>query len=329
MRNLQMAYSMGLKGLSRPVVRIQSSQMLLVPTLCGSRVNSFVRNMGSRSYQQHVLTKNLTLVTTQGGLKVGKDHEVTLLSDLEKTRPLVVLLSWLLAKQKHILKFADFYLDQGFDVLTVSIQPWQMLLPARGTQVLGADLLRFLHINGCYQPLMLHGFSVGGYVWAETLVKINEDLKKYQPTIDRFVGQVWDSVADITEIPVGFPKAVFPNNPILQAATEKYVRYHMSAFHNIATCHYIRASQMFYTTVIRSPALFFLSKTDPVGSIESITRCRDSWDAQGIKTYMKCWDKSPHVLHYRHHPKEYAAELYAFMDRLGMLANPEKFRAKL
>lgn len=41
--------------------------------------------------------------------------------------------------------------------------------------------------------------------------------------MDRICGQVWDSAADVTEVPVGVPKALFPRNPTLQAALRKYM----------------------------------------------------------------------------------------------------------
>jgi len=48
-----------------------------------------------------------------------------------------------------------------------------------------------------------------------------------------------------------------------------------------------------------------------------------------FQTYVKCWDQSPHVGHFRKYPKEYLAELYAFLDSLGLVAYPEKIQAKL
>jgi hypothetical protein len=51
-------------------------------------------------------------------------------------KPLVVILSWLQAKQKHLSKYAKVYLDQGFDVLVTQITPWQLLWPVKGSQVL-------------------------------------------------------------------------------------------------------------------------------------------------------------------------------------------------
>lgn len=84
-------------------------------------------------------------------------------------------------------------------------------------------MLQFLHHNPVCQPLYLHGFSVGAYVWAEVMVRMNQDLQRYQPVIDRIVGQAWDSAADVTEMDVGLPLAVFPNNPIFRTALQKYI----------------------------------------------------------------------------------------------------------
>lgn len=50
-------------------------------------------------------------------------------------RPLVLILSWLLGKPKHLSKYAKLYIDQGFDVLITEITPWQLLWPAKGSQV--------------------------------------------------------------------------------------------------------------------------------------------------------------------------------------------------
>lgn len=50
-------------------------------------------------------------------------------------RPLVVMLSWLMAKKKPLLKYAEIYTEMGFDVLTIQISPWQLLWPVKGTHV--------------------------------------------------------------------------------------------------------------------------------------------------------------------------------------------------
>lgn len=57
----------------------------------------------------------------------------------------------------------------------------------------------------------------------------------------------------------------------------------MATFHEQSTQHYIRSSQLFFSTVTKCPALFFMSKTDPVGPIKSNIVIRDSWDSAGIQ----------------------------------------------
>lgn len=92
-----------------------------------------------------------------------------------------------------------------------------------GTQVVTADLLKYLELNNTDCPLFIHGFSVGGYVWGEVLVHMAREKQRYQKILDRFIGQVWDSAADITEITVGVPFAVFPNNLVMQKTLRQYM----------------------------------------------------------------------------------------------------------
>lgn len=45
------------------------------------------------------------------------------------------MLSWLMSKHQHVKKYAQLYIDQGFDVLRVSVTPWQVIWPKNGAQV--------------------------------------------------------------------------------------------------------------------------------------------------------------------------------------------------
>lgn len=157
------------------------------------------------------------------------------------------MLPWLMAKQNHIRKYAQLYIDHGFDVMTVNVTPWQVLWPKKGIQVsnkqmsyqrintvthfyqylqlVAADVVKFLENNvNKKNPLLLHGFSVGGYLWAECMVHMSREVDRYRHVLDMVQGQVWDSAVELTEIPIGVPKAVFPNNDTLQLALRKYLK---------------------------------------------------------------------------------------------------------
>lgn len=126
----------------------------------------------------------------------------------------------------------------------------------------------------------------------------------------------------------------------------------MKAFDRVATRHYVRSSQIFHSNPIKAPAQLFLSKIDPVGAVSSNQRLRESWESTGMKVrfaattikankieisfcyrsfqvYWKCFEDSNHVGHLHKYPKEYLTDLYAFLDRLGLIAYPEKIKAKL
>lgn len=273
------------------------------------------------------LTKNMQYISNDK-VKLKVDPG-TMKLDKRVDKPIVVMINWLLARQKHVMKYATLYLEQGFDVLSVSCTPWQLMWPLKGSQLVAGDMLKFMTANENDQPLVVHGFSVAGYMWGELCVHVMKNPQLYQPVLDRVVAQVWDSAADITEITIGVPAAVFPKNQIMQKTLRAYMEYHMKTFHDAATTHYIRSSQLFHTNLCRAPALFLLSKSDPVGAENSNRSVHDCWVEMGIKCTWKCWEKSPHVQHYSRHRKEYLAALYGHLDAYGLVSQPEKMRMRL
>ncbi|XP_011876291.1 PREDICTED: uncharacterized protein LOC105566696 [Vollenhovia emeryi] len=282
----------------------------------------------TRLLSSHHVSKNIEFLTQDNRImsskNVAQDINVT------NNRPLLVILTWMLSKRQHVMKFVNLYMEQGFDVAVVSLTPWQLMWPTKGSRLVATDLLTFLKQNESYQQILLHGFSVGGYMWGEALDLIESNRDKYSNVTDRIVGQVWDSIADVSQIAIGLPRAVFPKNTVLQTMLQKYVEYHMKTFHQQATQYYIRSSQIFHSaSVLRVPALLFVSKTDPVGAVHGAISLRDNWESLGMKTYIKIFEESPHVAHFYTYPKEYVGELYAFLQKLNLIQNEEKIRARL
>lgn len=86
------------------------------------------------------------------------------------------MLSWLRAKPKHLEKFCTLYTDVGFNVLVAHVERLQVLRPLHdGAQPLAGDKVKFLSNNENYERFLLHGFSVGGYLWGECLIQLQED----------------------------------------------------------------------------------------------------------------------------------------------------------
>lgn len=104
----------------------------------------------------------------------------------------------------------------------------------------------------------------------------------------------------------------------------------MKTFHEPATSHYIRSSQMFHSTLVKKPALFLLSSDDPIGSVASNAAVRQSWESLGIRCDWKCWDKSPHVGHFQKYRDDYVNKLYDFLQSLNKdKESQEKIRVRI
>lgn len=256
------------------------------------------------------LSKNLNLFSSS--------IEATATSE---KRPLAVILNWMLAKRRHVMKYGDFYRDQGFDVLSVHLTPLQLLWPTTGAQLVADEVLKFLVDTPQYDSVLVHGFSVGGYLYGEMLAKMQDDPSKYDQLASKIIGQVFDSAVDFYNIPTGLAKAI-TNNRSFQKWLQMYISYHMRLFHISSTQHYLRSSEVFHKNPIRCPSLFLFSRDDPVGSAEGNMSVINSWEKMGNKVFVKCWDSSPHVGHLHHHPTEYMEELAAYLQRIEMLKTP-------
>ncbi|XP_078047869.1 transmembrane protein 53-like lethal (2) k09913 isoform X2 [Augochlora pura] len=273
------------------------------------------------------ITKNIEFISSDKKIKTPEGRMEKFKND--DKRPLLIMLSWLMSKRRHIMKFVNLYTEQGFDVALVTLTPWQVMWPTKGTRMVAGDLLDFLVQYERNQKILLHGFSVGAYMWGEVMDLIQSDREKYSHIINMIVGQVWDSAVDVPELTSGIPRAVFPKNLVLQNMLQKYLEYHLRTFYKQSTQYYMRSSQLFHTNLVHTPALFYMSKVDPVGNITDNMRVHDQWVINGVKTYVKIFDKSPHVGHLYVYPKEYIGELYAFLGRLNLIQNEEKMRALL
>uniref|UniRef100_A0A1I8NU55 Uncharacterized protein n=1 Tax=Stomoxys calcitrans TaxID=35570 RepID=A0A1I8NU55_STOCA len=166
------------------------------------------------------ITKNITLYTN-GPFK-GEIDANTLEFREPRCKPLVLLMAWLTAKPKHKKKYAQVYINLGFDVVVVQITLWQGLWPTIGSHVIAGETINFLEHNKSYAPIVVHGFSAGAYQMGEIMVQMSKDLTRYAQIIERIYCQIWDSAADVTEIPEGLAKTIFPKNPSMQNFLRKH-----------------------------------------------------------------------------------------------------------
>ena len=228
-------------------------------------------------------------------------------------RPLVLLYSWLVAKAKHMHKFGNFYLREGCDVLHIKLSPAEFLWPVKAHGVV-KDILDFANTECPTQPLIAHGFSVGCYLYAETLVSVLED-ENYRQMAGRIRAQILDSPVDFQGVPFGVAN-VLTTQPILRKAIELSLRSYLGAFKEQVARHYEHASNTITANELETPTLLLYSHGDVVASVERNEAAMKEWRERGIVIHGKCWQDSKHVEHYLKYPTEYIDALATFLREI-------------
>lgn len=197
-------------------------------------------------------------------------------------------------------------------------------------QKVALDVLEFLSRNdGNYEKMIVHGFSAGGNLWGEILRHWQNDPLKYQAVMDRIVAQVWDSLAGISEVPIGMSKSIFPHNKFMQKSLEKFILNFLNTFDESIMRHYIKSADLFYSGLVKAPALFFVSKTDIVGTEAESRKIADKWIKAGVNVTWKCFDSSPHIGHLLKHRDEYLECLHSHLREVDLLQFGKVVNSKL
>lgn len=239
--------------------------------------------------------------------------------DSTTVRPLVLLFSWLLAKGKHLEKYREMYMNEGFDVKTIQVHVKQLLLP-RETQTMTEKILDLLAADQSDRPLMVHGFSVGGYVFGEFLLKLVQNPEKYASIPPRLQGFIFDSIVDMNGIPIGVSRAATQNRAyqkLIHSVLDLYLK-------TPSVKHYNLSSATFKNNTFDIPALLMYSNSDPVVEPGKIEELVSSWRERGVNAHTKFWNDAPHVSLFMKHPEEYTQSVVDFIRQCGFQRNEEK-----
>ncbi|XP_005111442.1 transmembrane protein 53-B [Aplysia californica] len=294
--------------------------------------------LGAVSVASRALKKNAAVVVTscryESGLPPLKTEKISdnlqlksIQDDSQSSRPLILLFGWMLAKQKHLNKYGNMYHSKGFDVLSLKMRPGQVLIPQRAQDTV-EHLLSVLEDSSLAQkPLMVHGFSVGGYMYGEMLVKLRQQRARWQGICDRMTGQIFDSPVDYEGIAPGFSR-VLVKNRLGQKLLLNTLEGYLKLFQKPITRHYLASSQAFHDNNLRLPSLMLYSRADPIGVDTRIELVIKKWKAAGIPVMSRCWESSPHVSHFHRHPDEYVEAVLGFLDSIR-LSQPEQKDSKI
>ena len=234
----------------------------------------------------------------------------------EDISSLVLLFGWLYSKEQHLEKYRKIYFEKGFDVLTIKTTVKDILIPVLGSQVVAQRMLDFLKAHQSYDNIIVHLFSVGSYQLGEVLVKMNniENKDLFDNFQSKLKGIVFDSPIDVDEAPTGLA-AVTTNYSILRFLITNTMKLYMTLFRDMVTNNYKNSADMVHTHSNRCPVLFFISRNDPVISVDKTFMFIEQLKAKDVDVTFRCWHNSIHVSHLFKYPEEYKECLGTFIDR--------------
>jgi len=308
------------------------------PSFHSGLIKSIHKNISLRSCVSTMTGRRGAAVASS--LLDKTDHQVLVSNKPE--RPLAILLTWLAAKEKNIEKYRTLWFNRGFDVLTVKMDPHQMVLPAYGAIPLIQDLIRFLSsVVDVYPDMVFHLFSVGGYQYGEMLYQLQneeflsalskegkeDEVDKTRKKLAKAIKGIFcDSIVDVDEAPRGVSRA-FTGNPSIQRAMETTLRAQLHVMHPVLTKYLERGRDYGLMShgdlTEKAPGVVFASDVDLIGTASMAERIVNTWKNYGIDATLKTFKGSGHVMHYAKYPTEYLEEVDRLLKKVKLDTVPQ------
>ena len=132
----------------------------------------------------------------------------------------------------------------------------------------------------------------------------------------RIIGQIIDSPIDFYGVPNGLALTLLEGNRPLQLLMKFFFYVYLYSSYPFTMRHYVSASKQFHEAPAVVPSLWLFSKVDSFMSAAEIEKVITKWEAAGIQCSKKCWEDSPHVLHFKRNSVEYLQLLDDYLETI-------------
>ncbi|GAB1609859.1 transmembrane protein 53-like [Argonauta hians] len=234
--------------------------------------------------------------------------------------PLVLMLGWMFARSHHLSKYSNIYCSKGFDVLQINVDPMQVLRPIRAQSFVEKIFDVLQNEDYIHKPIVVHGFSVGGYLYGEMLVKMNKEPKRLRDVSKRIIGQIFDSPVDKDRVAYGMSVNI-GKNYISQKLIFLLLNQYLKIFKKSVTDHFTKSHTAFVQNALRIPTLFLYSYKDSIANPKVIEKTISTWENDEIQVLHKSWNDTKHVSHLQKYPEEYTEILLNFLEHLSIMCD--------
>ncbi|GFR94896.1 transmembrane protein 53 [Elysia marginata] len=244
---------------------------------------------------------------------------------IDPTKVLVVMITWLGAKDHHILRYSHLYTKQGLDVLVVKSEATDFIWP-KNSMALAEQIYNVLDNQmQDYHHIVSHTMSAGSFNW--TVLRMYLKQKRNADHIcNKFKGIIFDSVVAgagkggiLNESPNDGQSQVHAldrmvhgivlskkMNFFMQSMVESMSKVFFSVTKEKTVKFYEETLRFFREEPLQVPTLILTSRDDPMCDAAVMEKLVNIWRAkQHVYVSIKVWESSPHAQHYIYHKEEY------------------------
>lgn len=260
-------------------------------------------------------TETMKAIQMPTPLSLGHGLQFHCANTDETKKPIAVVVGWMGAKQSQMKPYLSFYHNVGIDTISFAVGPRHVLFPksasAHMKNVLDITIEKIQNGNDT-RDVIFHCFSMGGFLYGQSLRAITENPAKYG-TLKRCIkAQIFDSPPDRGAIANGVAKSMGYGG-VVEKAVGAITRGLLSATASTSGVEHQAASDAFHGNTISAPALWYYSRADPVARWEDCEIVMNKWRARGTSVDSLTWEDSPHIQHGRKYPQEYFGKLREFL----------------
>ena len=224
-------------------------------------------------------------------------------------RPLALCLGWSNASVRSLSKYAEVYARHGnCDAVLLPSTPRLVYSPEAGSAATKAlaDALD----KGPPRPLIVCGFSVGAYLYANFLMHLRE--AGHIKIEERLKGIIFDSPVDWYGVPRGLSRSIVGSDgTFTQKTLESAIHGYLQLFQSVSQRYKI-ASDFLHNHDLNVPSLWLFSTDDFVVPSDDIRKVITKWQAKGHRVTPIQFTGSKHVMHLPTHTHVYDQAVKTF-----------------
>lgn len=235
-----------------------------------------------------------------------------------RSTTLVLFFGWLGAKPRALDNYFNLYQESGLDVLFIPGQAKLFVWPP-SVDVFAKSLMELLMRNtkiSSYDSFLVHGMSIGCYVFTCCLMKAYKHRQEFSPFVDKIKGVIMDSptYGSFERMRKGVAGGL-AKNPIVQAVVPRLLSIYFFFAWNYTVEFFEKAMHFLEEQPLNVPYAFFFSQEDPMCDANVISGMIENWREKMSTTVItRFWKKSVHAGHLRHHPGDYKETFNQFIS---------------